>query len=723
MRDKRKLKLNVLAFATIALTVGILFFANFHQVRAFSIFGLENIAGAAVKKLVAYIAYLIINIAGIGLFLSGSIFDYAAQFSILNWYGNGGFIENSWTTVRDLTNIVFIFVLLYTAIMTILQQGSAQVKEVIKGVVIIALLVNFSLVITKVVIDSSNLLAVEFYNKINSIKDAEHPDDPTKNLSLSAAVVGALNPQKFFAPNEDFGKGNSETTLFQILIASVFGIIFIVALSFVLLAGGLMFVARTATLWFIMILSPAAFVAYIIPATRSHFSKWWKTLLDQAFFAPFYMFFLYLTVQIISTSNIIGTTTLDNKGTGLSFMSPDTATIGLIFKYLIVLFLLGFSLVISKQMGASGADAAQKHWNKGKGWLQKKATDTGKRWAQKAPGGVARGVMGSERGRAVLKGFAAKSPRLGGAVLRTVQSGTKLGLNEEAIKRRAETARALSPEQQAAYFAKLGRAPIIGLAGFGIGTAANFIAGDDQAQRRMLSSMNSGERNRLIDAAKGDPKTTGNINKFMMEPELFEKLSSLEKLALYERSTDKNEIEKKMLSQEEFEKLSARDKVEFEKLITALTGNTAAFSSAVGRLSKEDNDKFAKEKIEIERRDKIELFIDSNKAPVDLTNAATRDNFKNIRPDEVAKLRDDMFTDTNMDVMLELLKPAHFQRVYDRGDNATEKLVERMILTAPTPATGKKTFDDVISALKAINPSAAAWASSPQAKNSIEAKL
>ena len=76
-------------------------------------------------------------------------------------------IAVGWTTIRDLINLFFIFILLYAAISTILQYGNYQLKNVLAKIIIAALLINFSLMIGKMVIDASHILAWEFYNRID----------------------------------------------------------------------------------------------------------------------------------------------------------------------------------------------------------------------------------------------------------------------------------------------------------------------------------------------------------------------------------------------------------------------------------------------------------------------------------------------------------------------------------------------------------------------------
>src|SRR3989338_1077359 len=64
------------------------------------------------------------------------------------------FLSNAWTVVRDLSNIFFILILLYISIKTILGLGGHEVKKMIFHVIIMALLINFSMFFTKVVIDT-----------------------------------------------------------------------------------------------------------------------------------------------------------------------------------------------------------------------------------------------------------------------------------------------------------------------------------------------------------------------------------------------------------------------------------------------------------------------------------------------------------------------------------------------------------------------------------------
>src|SRR3972149_11518169 len=64
--------------------------------------------------------------------------------------------------------MLFIFVLLYVAIGTILGLSKVNWKKTLVLIVIAALLINFSLFFTKIIVDASNILAWAFYQGIST---------------------------------------------------------------------------------------------------------------------------------------------------------------------------------------------------------------------------------------------------------------------------------------------------------------------------------------------------------------------------------------------------------------------------------------------------------------------------------------------------------------------------------------------------------------------------
>ena len=108
-------------------------------------------------------ANLFLSLGGIAMDASISLTINGSIFSDLVGEENG-VVATGWGISRDIVNMFLIFILLYIAIATILQVSGYGAKELLATLIVIAFLVNFSLVITKMIIDASNVLAVGFYN-------------------------------------------------------------------------------------------------------------------------------------------------------------------------------------------------------------------------------------------------------------------------------------------------------------------------------------------------------------------------------------------------------------------------------------------------------------------------------------------------------------------------------------------------------------------------------
>jgi len=215
---------------------------------------------------------------------AGYIFDISLNLSLKREMVTGlSFINTSWTVIRDFSNMLFIFVLLYAGINTMLF--GADWRKIVLQVVVIALLINFSLFFTKVVIDAGNILAKGVYDTILS-------GDPSK--SASERLVRAFQPQMFINETMAAKADPMDMTVVFIIaaIVSVFA-------AYTFFRAGLLFIGRLLAFWFLMIISPFAFISTTLPKGNI-FSFWWGTLLNQAFVAPVYLFLIYIILQIIN---------------------------------------------------------------------------------------------------------------------------------------------------------------------------------------------------------------------------------------------------------------------------------------------------------------------------------------------------------------------------------------------------------------------------------------
>lgn len=144
------------------------------------------------------------------------------------FYTNSAFVSDAWVVVRDISNIFFIIALLYVALQTILglSGGHHGPKQMIGQIIIMALLINFSMFFTKVVIDGTNILALVFYNKVNIetkiVDGAKVPAGgyiPVLNASktgvqdkdIAGAVMSGFDPSRLLS-EKFFEKAREKTT-------------------------------------------------------------------------------------------------------------------------------------------------------------------------------------------------------------------------------------------------------------------------------------------------------------------------------------------------------------------------------------------------------------------------------------------------------------------------------------------------------------------------------
>lgn len=230
--------------------------------------------------------------------LAASLLDYFAFYSLTNTSYENDFVDIGWATIRDLANLFFIIALLYVAGKTVLGLNASNNKKAITMVIVIALLINFSLFISKIVIDASNILARVFYSSIESVDKNGQPVDPGfgEGKSITVGLVKQFNPQNIFHENG----GDIEENIGVYAVLLIVSIIMMCYMIYVFLSISFVFIGRVVMLWILMIFSPIAFVSLTLPGVKIpsfSFREWWEQLSNQAFLAPIFIFFLYLIIS------------------------------------------------------------------------------------------------------------------------------------------------------------------------------------------------------------------------------------------------------------------------------------------------------------------------------------------------------------------------------------------------------------------------------------------
>ncbi len=305
---------------------------------------------------------------------------------LLNWVLSPGFISLSYTNPADnpiiktglditqgFVNMLLVLVLVYIAIATILQLANYDTKKLLVTFIVVALLVNFAPVICGLIVDASNIIMNFFVQDLQA--DAFGKMMATKVENITSGFDQAM----------DYSAAWSYVAQIAVMTP------FLLALTFVLLIFTLIFILRYLAIWLLVILSPLAFVCYILPVTKKYFDQWWEQFLNWSFIGVTCGFFLYLGLLLVTkmpTANIISTPT---TGGGGAFDA--------ILPYFVSLVFLGIGIVFGLQTSAKGASTAIN--------IAKTKGRAGGKWGAKKGWGATK--WGARKTRSVAQSLRAKS--------------------------------------------------------------------------------------------------------------------------------------------------------------------------------------------------------------------------------------------------------------------------------------------------------------------------
>src|SRR3989338_4048102 len=128
-----------------------------------------------IKGCVAQIMDIAMWIAARTLWIAGVLFNITLDYTLnLNTLlEKMPIVDIGWKVLRDIANIVFIFITLWCGISITLGIGDNGKKAwgYLAQMVLVALFINFSLFIAKAVVDASNVAALHFYSLIVDTTD------------------------------------------------------------------------------------------------------------------------------------------------------------------------------------------------------------------------------------------------------------------------------------------------------------------------------------------------------------------------------------------------------------------------------------------------------------------------------------------------------------------------------------------------------------------------
>lgn len=318
------------------------------------------------RTLAAGTSATLIYISSWFLVVAGVLFNWLVANTIVEFsslYGSvGNGIEVAWSAFRDIANILIIGIFTFIAISIILGLKSYGQKKMIASVLIIAVLINFSLLFTKIIVDASNYTAFQIYSAAGLdagtiSASSQTLASATNQQSASAASSGIAGQFIYLLGVQSFGDAftavsniaEASDSGWVALLHGAFVMIILLAAALVLFYGSFLLVSRVIIIIFLMVTASVAFASYLIPAwagSRYGWKTWWNSLLKSAVLAPLLMFFLWMTLTV--------STELQNPANGQhgSFgdmiANPSSApNINTLFTYILILGMLFVSFKLS----------------------------------------------------------------------------------------------------------------------------------------------------------------------------------------------------------------------------------------------------------------------------------------------------------------------------------------------------------------------------------------
>ena len=192
-----------------------------------------------------------------------------------------------WQYLRNITNVVFIIFLLIVIYSQLTGFGinNYGIKKVLPRIIVSAILVNLSFVICILAVDVSNILGSSFRGLFSSIQEQAIANSTISQAAADTSVAGIVATI--------LGVGTIGTIGALTIAGGWSGLLWL--LIPVILSGAIAIIsavitmaARQALILLLVMVSPLAFVAYLLPNTERWFQRWYQLFMRMLFFYPMF---------------------------------------------------------------------------------------------------------------------------------------------------------------------------------------------------------------------------------------------------------------------------------------------------------------------------------------------------------------------------------------------------------------------------------------------------
>ena len=209
--------------------------------------------------------------------------------------GPSSTIKSVWKAILDLINYAGIGLLIFIAFANILRLNinTYGIKKFLPTLILAIIAANFSYLICRLMIDLANVVMDALISGPTGAGTVigEGQIGIAKTFK-SQAITDTMNAMVNVA---DGSFNYSEFWKVLVLIVAEFiGSILMLILAF-------LFFIRNYVIYFLVILSPLAFVATVLPQTKSLFNQWWSNFWKWAFLPVVSLFWLWIGNKFINT--------------------------------------------------------------------------------------------------------------------------------------------------------------------------------------------------------------------------------------------------------------------------------------------------------------------------------------------------------------------------------------------------------------------------------------
>ncbi|EDK72780.1 hypothetical protein TM7_0055 [candidate division TM7 genomosp. GTL1] len=189
----------------------------------------------------------------------------------------------TWTLVRDIANITLVILFLIIIFSQATSRGISNygIKRILPRLIIMAVLINISYYVCAFAIDIANLIGAGVKGFIQ--------------VGLDAAPKPNLGEDEWDGSYKGLIVGLFATFLTLALLGPIWAVLAFVfsAIAMAVLTGFVMLIFRQLMIVLLVIISPLAFAAALLPNTSEWFSRWRKTFTTMLLSYPIVMFLFY----------------------------------------------------------------------------------------------------------------------------------------------------------------------------------------------------------------------------------------------------------------------------------------------------------------------------------------------------------------------------------------------------------------------------------------------